>query len=127
MINAIDDRFPIYLQIRKLIVDGIANEDYVEGGTVPAARVLAEQHMTNDQTVRRAMSDLASSGYLNIIVGRGTYVSHGARDRARSEEEQMIAYDLTKMVHTARMIRLKQPALIDMMKAEFKKQLSEEK
>ncbi len=126
MINAIDDRFPIYLQIRKLIVDGIANEDYIEGGTVPAARVLAEQHMTNDQTVRRAMSDLASGGYLNIIVGRGTYVSHGARDRARSEQGQLIAYDLTKMVHTARMIRMKQGEMIELVKAEFKKQLSEE-
>lgn len=122
-----DDRFPFYLQVRKLIVDGIANEDYVEGGKIPSSAMLAAEYEVNHLTTRRAVTDLVAGGYLKIIRGKGTYVVDGARDRLRSDEGKLITgYDIPKMVRTARMIRMKQGVLVDALKAELKKQLSEE-
>ena len=123
----LDDRFPYHLQIRDLIAEGIANEDYVEGGTIPGSRRLVEQMGVNDQTIRRAVRDLVVMGYLRVIRAKGTYVVEGARDGLREASRGIIEnYDIIKMVRTSRMIRLKQNELLDLVKAEYKKQLAEE-
>jgi DNA-binding GntR family transcriptional regulator len=122
-----DARFSFHLQVRDLIADGIANEDYVEGGTIPGALILSKEFQVNEQTVRRAVSDLVAMGYLRVIRGKGTYVVEGARDMVRESSRGILEhYDIKKMVRTARMIRLKQPEMLKLIKAEYEKQIAEE-
>ena len=121
-----DDRFPFYVQIREWMVLQIAKNNYPEGGKIPSMRAIAEKHNANVQTVRTALAELVSMGYLRIMRGHGTYVADGALEKARNTSRTMLEYKLSSVVLIARMIMMKQGEVVDIVKAQFQKQLSEE-
>ena len=121
----LDDNYPFYLQVRKLITQKIANNDYIEDLKIPTMKQLAEEFNTNHHTVRRAVEGLVGS-LLTVIRGKGIYVSSGGTKKARSIEKTLIAYEMGEIVRASRMCRLSQDEFVKQAKAEFEKQLSEE-
>ena len=70
---------PLYQQIFDQVVDRIRTGALPPGSRLPPTRALASELSTHRNTVVRAFEELAAAGFLEAVVGRGTFVS--ARDQ----------------------------------------------
>ncbi len=66
---------PLYQQIYDEIKDAIEKGDYAPKERIPSELELAEQYEVSRITVRRAVEELCSDGYLVKQQGRGTFVA----------------------------------------------------
>ncbi len=66
---------PLYQQIYDEIKDAIEKGVYAPKERIPSELELAEQYEVSRITVRRAVEELCSDGYLVQQQGRGTFVS----------------------------------------------------
>ncbi len=64
---------PFYYQIKEMILEFIHSSS--EGALIPTEMALCEHFEVSRQTVRQAISELASEGYLIRKKGKGTFVS----------------------------------------------------
>lgn len=85
MIIEIDqsDDVPIYEQLRRQIIEAIANDELVPGDKLPSVRSLAVDLGVSLHTVNKAYALLRDDGYLNMRRGSGAVVAE-----RRAEEEQ---------------------------------------
>ena len=70
----IETKYPKYYTIMENIIKQIENEELVPGQNIPAERELIEMYKVSRITVRKAIDELVSKGYLYKIQGKGTYV-----------------------------------------------------
>lgn len=73
-INPADD-LPIYRQIMRQIMDGIAGGRLVAGERLMSHRELSERLVIAPLTVKKAYDELEALGYIESQRGRGTFVS----------------------------------------------------
>ncbi len=66
---------PLYFQLKELILENIEKKIYAPGSRIPSELELCEQLGLSRPTVRQAVSELVSEGQLQIVKGKGTYVS----------------------------------------------------
>jgi GntR family transcriptional regulator len=66
---------PLYLQLRDLIIEKIENGEWMPGDTIPTEMELQTRYDLSRTTVRQALQELVSNGYLDRIQGKGTYVA----------------------------------------------------
>lgn len=66
---------PIYEQIKRQIKQSILQGELTEGDLLPSVRKLAKELKVSVITTRRAYDDLEMNGYIESIVGKGTYVA----------------------------------------------------
>ena len=66
---------PLYQQLFDQIVDRIRSGAWPAGFRLPATRALAKSLGTHRNTVVRAYEELVAAGYLDSVVGRGTFVA----------------------------------------------------
>ncbi|OXN00492.1 GntR family transcriptional regulator [Bifidobacterium vansinderenii] len=83
MIIEIDqsDDVPIYEQLRRQVIEAIANGELVPGDKLPSVRSLAVDLGVNLHTVNKAYALLRDDGYLNMRRGSGAVVAE-RRDEA---------------------------------------------
>jgi GntR family transcriptional regulator len=94
VINAASE-LPIYRQLMRQVMDGIAGGHLRPGEQLPSHRELSEQLAIAPLTVKKAYDELEAQGYLETVRGRGTYVS--ARPPAQSPKVRTAAlHDLAK-------------------------------
>lgn len=65
---------PLYQQIYEDVKDSIKNGTYKPDEKIPSEADLSEEYGVSRITVRRAIEDLCSDGYLIKMQGRGTFV-----------------------------------------------------
>ncbi|MEY8000417.1 GntR family transcriptional regulator [Clostridium sp. Mt-5] len=70
-----ESEVPIYEQLRRQIIEGIALGNLKLGESLPSVRQLAEDIGINLHTVNKAYNELKSDGYLNIDRRKGAVVS----------------------------------------------------
>lgn len=70
---------PLYSQLKNLIIDKIQNNEFSEEAQIPSEQELCELYDISRPTVRQAISELTSSGYLYKEKGKGTFVSKSKR------------------------------------------------
>jgi GntR family transcriptional regulator len=66
---------PLYIQLKDLIVEKIENAEWKPGETIPTEMELQKQYNLSRTTVRQGLAELVTSGYLERIQGKGTFVS----------------------------------------------------
>ena len=66
---------PLYSQLKSLIIEKINNGEYGEETQIPSEQELCQQYDISRPTVRQAVSELTSSGYLYKEKGKGTFVA----------------------------------------------------
>lgn len=66
---------PLYSQLKEVIVKKIDNGEYPTGSKIPSENELCEEFGLSRPTVRQAVSELVSEGKLQIIKGKGTFVT----------------------------------------------------
>lgn len=67
---------PLYVLVKRGLVDLIEAGGMQGGSKVPSEHQLMGHFKVSRITVRRALSDLASEGYLYRLRGKGTFVAH---------------------------------------------------
>ena len=75
--EAIDRRSaaPMYDQLRRLIVDGIARDGLQPGDPLPGEHRLCEQYGISRTVVRQALAQLEHEGLVERVKGKGTFVA----------------------------------------------------
>lgn len=71
-----DASTPLYLRVKRGLVELIESGGLQSGAKVPSEHQLMDRFQVSRITVRRALSDLASEGYLYRFRGKGTFVAH---------------------------------------------------
>ena len=70
-----ESEMPIYEQLRRQIIEGIALGDLEKGEALPSVRQLAEDIGINLHTVNKTYNILKNEGYLSIDRRKGAMVS----------------------------------------------------
>ena len=65
----------LYIQVMRLVVDGISRGTWGIGDRIPSEDELAVRFGVSKITIRQALSNLAADGYLMKVQGRGTFVA----------------------------------------------------
>ncbi|MDP8231999.1 MAG: GntR family transcriptional regulator [Candidatus Zophobacter franzmannii] len=71
---------PIYLQLKKMVEEGIITGTYHTDDTLPSIRNLAQGYRLNPQTVASAFSELMNDGVIYKKRGLGFFVAEKARE-----------------------------------------------
>jgi GntR family transcriptional regulator len=76
--------YPLYHQLKQILLGKIQQGEFSAGEAIPTESALQEQYGVSRITVRRALSELTSDGYLIRQPGKGTYVTHRKlKDKSR--------------------------------------------
>lgn len=65
---------PLYEQLQQILIDVIKRGEIKPGEQMPGEKELEEHFRVSRITVRRALSEMVTSGYLQREAGRGTFV-----------------------------------------------------
>jgi GntR family transcriptional regulator len=66
---------PLYMQVERILRDGIRNGEYAGDAALPTERALAEKYGVSRLTVRKALADLEREGLLVRRRGAGTFIA----------------------------------------------------
>lgn len=84
----LNEHTSIYLQIAKMLEDGILRGIYPEETQVPSTNELARTLRINPATGAKGLNLLAEEGILHKRRGLGMFVSEGAADRIRAKRRE---------------------------------------
>ena len=74
----LEERVPKYFALKKELIQKIEEEEFIPDDLIPSERELMEQYQVSRITVRRAIDELVTGGYLYKVQGKGTYVKSDA-------------------------------------------------
>ena len=84
---------PIYQQLVDAIRNDIKKGSLPDGTQLPTVQSLSEELGLARGTIKRAYDQLAQLGLVELIQGRGTFVSYQSIDTASRKEQAMAAID----------------------------------
>ena len=79
---------PIYEQITSQIKALIMSGELQTGDPIPSMRAMAKSLHVSVITVQKAYEDLQRDGFIETIVGRGSFVSASNRDFIQEEQQR---------------------------------------
>lgn len=85
------DSSPIFVQLKKQIIEFIVLGIYLPDDHLPSVRSLANELGINPNTVSRAYSELEIEGYIYSIAKKGCFVSkNNLTDRIKCEKLELL-------------------------------------
>ena len=111
--NASD--LPIYEQISSQINSLIMNGTLKEGELLPSIRVIAKELKVSVITTKRAYADLERDGFIEVVQGRGSFVSSRNLDFIREEQLRNAEMHLQKAVEIAQVGNISLKELMEML------------
>lgn len=94
---------PIYEQITAQIKQMILTGELEEGASLPSMRLLAKDLRISLITTKRAYTDLEREGFIETVVGKGSFVAAKNPDAMRLQQIEVVEEHLIKAVETAKM------------------------
>lgn len=85
-----ESEMPIYEQLRRSIIEGIASGDLKPGESLPSVRQMAEDIGINLHTVNKAYNILKSDGYLNIDRRTGAVINENYPKNSEKFNEKLV-------------------------------------
>lgn len=70
-----DNPLPLYHQVKLLLLEKIRSDEWGVGTTIPSENELTRQLDVSRATVRQAVAELAKTGHVHRIQGKGTVVT----------------------------------------------------
>ena len=107
---------PIYEQISSQIKALIMNGTLKEGELLPSIRVIAKELKVSVITTKRAYADLERDGFIEVVQGRGSFVSSRNLDFIREEQLRNAELHLQKAVDIAQVSNISLDELMEMLK-----------
>ncbi|NLM52114.1 MAG: GntR family transcriptional regulator [Firmicutes bacterium] len=89
---------PIYQQIVDQITEQIIQGELTAGEMLPSIRALAKELKVSVITTKRAYEELERAGYIETVVGKGTFVSGMNKELIRERQMGLIENELTKII-----------------------------
>ncbi len=111
--NANDLR--IYEQISSQIKGLIMNGTLKEGELLPSIRVIAKELKVSVITTKRAYADLEKDGFIEIVQGKGSFVSSRNLDFIREEQLRNAEIHLQKAVEIAQVSNISLEELTELL------------
>lgn len=94
---------PIYEQITSQMKEMIMSGELAEGDAIPSMRALAKSIRVSVITVQKAYEDLQRDGFIETIVGRGSFVATVNKELYQEEQQRRAEEHLQKAAEIARM------------------------
>ena len=89
---------PIYEQITSQIKNLIMNGEHQEGDSLPSITSLAKDLHISVITTKRAYEDLERDGFIETVVGKGSFVATHNTNLLKEERQRQIETYLTEAV-----------------------------
>ncbi|MFD3270948.1 GntR family transcriptional regulator [Paenibacillus dendritiformis] len=97
---------PIYAQIARQIRTGIFNGDLPPGFPLPSIRQLAKDLQISAITTKRAYEELEREGFIDSMVGRGSFVSGENPELVREQRLHQMELRLEEAVKDAKALNV---------------------
>ena len=107
---------PIYEQITDQIKNKILCGKLKAGDALPSMRALARDLHISVITTKRAYEELERSGFINTVVGRGSFVAQTNVELMKEEHYRKIEGLLTEGVHLAKQSGIEFEELADILR-----------
>lgn len=89
---------PIYEQITNEIKTMVIKGELKEGDSLPSMRLLAKELKISVITTKRAYEELEKSGFIETIVGKGSFIAKKNLESIKEENLKVIEETLKKAV-----------------------------
>ena len=93
---------PIYEQITSQVKAQVIDGRLQQGDSIPSMRALAKSLHISVITVQRAYEDLQRDGFIETVVGKGSFISASNKALWQEEQQRLMEDYLAKAVETAR-------------------------
>ena len=93
---------PIYEQITSQIKAQVMGGKLKHGDPIPSMRALAKSLHISVITVQRAYEDLARDGFIETVVGKGSFITADSKEFWQEEQQRLAEEHLAKAVEIAR-------------------------
>lgn len=111
----LDDKRPIYLQIKEMIEDSIIDGTIKTNERVPSTNELARFYQINPATARQGMNELVQENILQIKRGVGMFVTDNARELLLSKRRKVFFEQyVTPLMTEAKKLQISRDDLISM-------------
>ena len=111
---------PIYEQLKRQIIEGIALGHLKAGENLPSVRQMAEDIGINLHTVNKAYNELKLEGYLNIDRRKGAMVSSMFPESTEDFDEKL-REDLKYLIAKAYLRKINEKKFLEFCSSIFKK------
>ncbi|NMM52393.1 GntR family transcriptional regulator [Paenibacillus aquistagni] len=111
---------PIYQQITSQIKNMIMTGELNEGDPLPSMRLLAKELRISVITTKRAYEELERDGFIESIVGKGSFVAHKNLAFIREENLKQIEWHMQEIVDKAAMSDVPLEDLIELLTLIYK-------
>lgn len=86
--NLLNEKMPIYEQIRNWLADQIIDETLTEDDKIPSTNEIVTYFKVNHITVSKGVTELVDEGVLYKKRGVGMFVAEGAREKLLASRRQ---------------------------------------
>ena len=93
---------PIYEQITSQVKAQVMDGRLQQGQSIPSMRALAKSLHISVITVQRAYEDLQRDGFIETVVGKGSFISGSSKDFWQEEQQRLMEEHLSKAVEIGR-------------------------
>ena len=116
MSKLLNEKKPIYEQIRDWLADQIIDETLVEHDKVPSTNEIVTYFKVNHITVSKGVTELVEEGVLYKKRGVGMFVSEGARDKLLEKRREGFVEEYLKPM-------LEEAVKLDLSKSDIQKMI----
>ena len=106
---------PIYEQIASQIKNMIVTGELKPGDALPSMRLLAKELRISVITTKRAYEELERDGFIESVMGKGSYVAAQNPELIREEHLRKVEEYMEKAVERARLANISLEELIEIM------------
>lgn len=106
---------PIYKQIANQIKKSIIEQELLQGQLLPSIRTLAKDLNISVITTKRAYEELQKQGFIDIVAGKGTFVSGFKKEVVFEEKVKQIENKLEEIIEISKMIDLSKEEIIEIL------------
>lgn len=93
---------PIYEQITSQIKAMVMSGELNEGDPIPSMRALAKSLHISVITAQKAYEDLQRDGFIETVVGKGSFIAAKSKDFYQEEQQKLIEAHLLEAVERAK-------------------------
>ena len=106
---------PIYVQIKEQIKQSVIDNTLKPGDPLPSIRKLAKDLQVSVITTKRAYEELEREGFIESVVGRGSFIAGKTDEWIRKQQLKQIEEKLADAVKESRVIGLTLDELKEML------------
>lgn len=112
---------PIYEQITSQIKAMIMTEELVTGDSIPSMRSLAKKIHVSVITVQKAYEELHRDGFIETIVGKGSFVSANNKETILEEQNKILEKQISDACDIAKKSGINKEQLINLIDVLYEK------